>query len=140
MHFHICKSYNLLYRMFKKLVKNIAVILILGIFFSKFLNARKQNFMKNARKKTFNRWGMLMQIILIKLTLYLTEKCQKEEKSPFNFLAKPPKNQTISIPYLLQAQPALVLQYLACYCDSTTMYRRNGNCVDHNHTDSLGAG
>ena len=115
--------------MCKKLVKNIEVILILSIFFFKILNARKQNFMKNARKKTFNRWDMLMRIILIKLTLYLTEKCQKKKrkKSPFNFL-------TISIPYLLQAQPAL--QQLTCYCDSTKMYRRNGNCVEPNHSDS----
>ena len=40
-----------------------------------------------------------MQIILVKLTLYVTEKCQK--------------NQTISILYLLQAQPALVLLSLS---------------------------
>ena len=46
------------------------------------------------------------------------------------------KNQTISIPYLLHTQSTLVLQYLACYCNSTTMNRRNGNCVDPNHTDS----
>ena len=36
--------------------------------------------MKNGEKNTFNRWGMLMQIILVKLTLYLTEKCQKRKK------------------------------------------------------------
>ena len=45
--------------------------------------------MKKCEKKTFNRWDMLMRIILIKLTLYLTEKCQKRKISPFNFLAKP---------------------------------------------------
>ena len=44
--------------------------------------------------------------------------------------------ETISIPYLLQAQPTLVLQLLACYCGSTKVCRRNGNCVDPNHTDS----
>ena len=43
----------------------------------------KFSFIKNARKNTFNRWGMVMQIILIKLTLYVTEKmhrkCTKKE-------------------------------------------------------------
>ena len=72
----------------KKLVKNIAIISILSIIFFQILNARKQNFMKNARKKTFNRWDMLLRIILIKLTLYLTEECQKRKNT--NFLAKPP--------------------------------------------------
>ena len=36
--------------------------------------------MKNATKNTFNRWGMLMQIILVNLTLYFTEKNAKQEK------------------------------------------------------------
>ena len=45
------------------------------------------------------------------------------------------KNQTISMPYLLQAQAALAL-LLACYCGSTTMCRRNDNCVDPNKTES----
>ena len=35
------------------------------------------------QENTFNRWGKLMQIILVKLTLYLTEKCQKAKISPF---------------------------------------------------------
>ena len=60
-------------------VKKFATILILSIFFFKSLNARKQNFMKKCEKKTFNRRGMLKRIILIKLALYLTDKCQKKE-------------------------------------------------------------
>ena len=62
--------------------------------------------MKNARKKTFNRLGMLMLIILIKLTLYLTEKCKKKKKkeknhrliswqNPVKVKKIPPQNQTI---------------------------------------------
>ena len=47
------------------------------------------NFMKLREKNTFNRWGMLMQIILVKLTLYVTEIFQKMKVSPFHFLAKP---------------------------------------------------
>ena len=44
--------------------------------------------MKNARKIHFIDVGMLVQIILVKLTLYFTEKCQKKLK-PYHFLAKP---------------------------------------------------
>ena len=94
-----------------------------------------------------------MQIILVKLTLYGTEKCKKKKQNktkqkqkkkkkrfifwqnPIKVKQKPPKKQTISIPYLLQAQPALALLLLACNCGSTTMFRRNGNCVDPNQTD-----
>ena len=46
-----------------------------------------------------------MQIILVKITLYVTEKCQKPKFPPFYFLAKPrlsfekcPKNQALSRP------------------------------------------
>ena len=61
---------------------------------------------------------MFMQIILIKLTLYLTENAKKKKKNhrliswqnPVKIKKIPPKNLTILIPYLLQAQPALVLQ------------------------------
>ena len=67
--------------MFKNTGKKYCSYIDLKYLFFKFLNARKQNFMKNARKKTFNRWGMLMRIILIKLTLYLKEKCQKKKKN-----------------------------------------------------------
>ena len=47
-------------------------------------------------------------------------------------IKKCPENQTLSIPYLLPAQPALPLLLLASFCDSTTMCRRNGNGVDPN--------
>ena len=57
-----------------------------------------------------------MQIILAKLTLYVTEKCRKPKISLFHFLANPikvtknaPNTQTFSIPYLLQAQLAIAL-------------------------------
>ena len=53
---------------------------ILNIFFKILYARKKKNFMKKCEKKTFNRWGMLMRIILIKLTLYLTEKFQKKKK------------------------------------------------------------
>ena len=69
---------------------------------------------------------MLMQVILIKLTLSVTEKLKQ----------MPPKNETISIPHLLQAQAALALLLLACYCGSTTMCRWNSYCVDPNQTGS----
>ena len=57
-----------------------------------------------------------MQIILVKLTLYLTEKMPKKNKFTVSFLGKTPfklkkipqKDQAISIPYLLQAQSAIV--------------------------------
>ena len=89
-----------------------------------------------------------MQINLVKLTLYVTEKCQITKNSPFISWqnpfnvknAPPPPNLTISMPYLLQAQPALALPLLACYCGFTTICRRNGNCVDPIQTDSYGAG
>ena len=81
-----------------------------------------------------------MQIELVNITLYLTGKNAKREKQiTVSFPGRtplPPKIQTVSIPYLLQAQPALALQFLACYCGSTTMCRCNGNCVVPNHTDS----
>ena len=82
-----------------------------------------------------------MQIILVKLTLCVTEEYKKKitvsfpGKTPLK-LKNAPNNQTISFPYLLQAQPALALLLLACNCGSTTMCRRNGNCVDSNPTDS----
>ena len=41
----------------------------------------------------------------------------------------PQKSSNIH-PHLLQAQPALALLLLVCYCGSTTMCRGNGNCVD----------
>ena len=53
--------------------------------------------MKNATKNTFNRWGMLMQIILVNLKLYFTEKNAKQEKNsfpgktPLKFKRIPPK-------------------------------------------------
>ena len=87
---------------------------------------------------TFNRWDMLMQIILVNFKLYVIEKCQKK-KSLFHSWQNPvivrkihppppkKKNLIISIPYLLQAQLALSLILLACYCYSTTMCRWNGN-------------
>ena len=88
-----------------------------------------------------------MQTILVKLTLYVTEKCQKAKisqfiswQNPFNVKQMLPKNLTISMPYLLQAQPALALLLLAWYCGFTTICRRNGNCVDPNQTDSYRAG
>ena len=85
-----------------------------------------------------------MQIISVKLTLHLTGKCQQKKGKLLGFiswqkpvkLTKYSKNQLISNPYLLQAQPVPVLQLLACYCGSTTMYRQNGNCVNPNHIDS----
>ena len=62
-------------------------------------------------------------------------------QNPVKVKKIPPKNQTLSIPYLLQVQSSLVLlQLLACYCGSTTMCRQDGNCVNPNHTDSKGAG
>ena len=81
---------------------------------------------------------MLMKIILVKLTLYRTEKCPIGKNSPFHphkSKKKIPqiKNQTISTPYLLQAQPALVLQLFARFCSSAAMCRQNGNCVDPIH-------
>ena len=48
------------------------------------------NFVKNARKSTFNRWGMLMQIILAKFTLYVTEKCQQNKNFTIPFPGKTP--------------------------------------------------
>ena len=57
--------------------------------------------------------GMLMRVILIKLTLYLTEECLQRKVSPFNFLAntvKVKKKTDNFNPYRLQAQSALVLQ------------------------------
>ena len=63
---------------------------------------------------------MLMQIILVKITLYVTEKCQKKIKikfhcfifwqNPIKVKTNAPKIQTFSNSLLLQAQPAL-----ACY-------------------------
>ena len=77
---------------------------------------------------------------LVKLTLNVTEK--KLQKITVSFPSKlrasfkkcpppppPQNNQTLSIPYLLQA-----LLLLACYCGSTTICRRNGNCEDPNQT------
>ena len=57
-----------------------------------------------------------MQIILVKLTLYVIQNAKKNKhftvlfhgKTPLEF-KKRSKNQTIFIPYLLQAQPALVV-------------------------------
>ena len=89
-----------------------------------------------------------MQIILVKLTLYVTEIAKKQAfhhlfpgKTPLMLQKMPPppkkkKKKTISMLYLLQAQPALAILLLACYCGFTTIC----NCVDTNQTDSYGAG
>ena len=83
-----------------------------------------------------------MQIILVNRTSYVAEKCQKitvsfPGKTPLKLKKiNVPENQAISIPYQLQAQPALALLLLACYCSSTTMCRQNRNCVNPNQTDS----
>ena len=45
---------------------------------------------EKCEKNTFNRWGMLMRIILVKLTLYLTEKCQREKIFTISFPDKRP--------------------------------------------------
>ena len=58
------------------------------------------------------------------------------KKSPLKFLKNATENQTLSIPYLLQAQPALAVRLLACYSCSSTLCRRNGLCLNHNQTDS----
>ena len=59
-----------------------------------------------------------MQIIVVKLTLYVTEKCRKKEKFTVLFpgktalkLTNTPKDQTISILYLLQANRPLPYYY-----------------------------
>ena len=48
----------------------------------------KIKFHEKYEKKTINLWVMLMQISLLKLTLYFTEKCQKTKLLLFHFLAK----------------------------------------------------
>ena len=89
------------------------------------------------QENTFNRWGMLMQIILVKFKLYVTENAKKNAvsftgKTPLKLKKCPQKSQTISIPYLLQAQPALVQLLFACYCISTTICRRLVVCFGFN--------
>ena len=42
------------------------------------------------RENTFNRWCMLMQIIIVKFKLYLTEKCLKRKKITVSFPGKTP--------------------------------------------------
>ena len=61
-------------------------------------------------------------------------------KTPLKLKQMPKKNQTITIPHLLKAQPTIALLLLVCYCGSTTMCRQNGNCADPNQTDSQRAG
>ena len=74
--------------MFKtKWQKNIAVILILSIFFFHFFEMQENLIEKN----TFNRWGMITQINFGKHTLYVTEKCKKKKK-------KKKKKITVSFP------------------------------------------
>ena len=102
------------------------MILSIFIIIIIILNARKLNFIKNA----FDQWGMLMQTILVKLTLYVTENQHFISRQNPIKVKNAQKDQTISIPYLLQAQPALGLVLLACYCGSTTICRWNDNCVD----------
>ena len=90
-----------------------------------------------------------MQIILVKLTLYVTEKCQKKKKSPF-ISSQNPFNLKKMCPPLKKSKnfhavpaastAALALLFLACYFGFTTICRRNGNGVDPNQTDSCGAG
>ena len=104
--------------------------------------------MKNARK-ILNRWGKLMQIILVKRTLYVTENAKKNHKSltiyflakPFNFKKCPPPPKSNNVHAVPTASTvALALLLLACYFGLTTICRQNGNCVDPNQTDSYGAG
>ena len=125
--------------------RNIAVSLMLSIFF----NARKLNSKKNARK-ILNRWGKLMQIILVKRTLYVTENAKKKKKpksftiyflaKPFNFKKCPPpkSNNVHAVP--TASTVALALLLLACFFGFTTICRQNGNCVDPNQTNSYRAG
>ena len=85
-----------------------------------------------------------MRIILIKLTLYLTEKCQKKKKihrliswqNPVKIKINIPKNSDKFNPAPAAKTAGPCPTIINCYCNSTTMYRRNGNCVDPNHTDS----
>ena len=67
--------------------------------------------------------------------MYLTEKCQKiffhlsiSWQYPVKIKINTPKKSDnfYPVPAASTAGP----------CPSTTMYRRNGNCVDPNHTDS----
>ena len=63
--------------------KNIAVILIFstGILFFIILTWKKIEFHEKCEKNTFNQCGKLMQIILVKLTWYVTEKYKKKKKN-----------------------------------------------------------
>ena len=61
--------------------KKIAVILILSILLFHFLKCKKIEFHEKCEKNTFNQWDILMQTILVKLTLYLTENAKKKEKN-----------------------------------------------------------
>ena len=82
-----------------------------------------------------NRWDMLMQIILIKLALYLTEKCQNNHHSiswqiPVKVKKYPPQiRQFQSVPVASTVGPCPTIIGLL-------LYRRNCNCADSNHTDS----
>ena len=83
-----------------------------------------------------------MQIFLVELTFYLTEKCRKN-KFTVSFLGKTPlklkkylKKSNNFTPVLAASTAALVQQLLACYCGSTTLCRWNGNYVDPKHPDS----
>ena len=69
-----------------KLVKEYCSYLDLKYLFFK---CKKTEFAKKCEENTFNRLGMLIQIILVKLTLYLTEKYQNRTNTPFHFLANP---------------------------------------------------
>ena len=68
----------------------------------------------------------------------LQKNAKKENFRSFISWQKPVKVKTMpeKIRHLLQAQPAITLLLLACYCGSAMMRRRNDNCVDPNQTDS----
>ena len=77
--------------MLEKLVKNIAVILILSIFYFNFLNAKKKTtteFHEKCEKKSM---GHSYANYFNKAYIVSYRNMpKKEKKSPFNFLAKPP--------------------------------------------------
>ena len=69
---------------------NIAVILTLFLFLFSFFNARKLNFMKNARKVHLI-VGACLCNFLAKLILYVSEKLQKKKKKKKNTVSFPGK-------------------------------------------------
>ena len=133
---------------------------MLSIFFK----WKKIEFHEKCKNNTFNLWGKLMQVILVKTYIVCYRKMPKKqkfhhlfaEKTPFNVKQLPPpppppqkkkkkkkkkSNNFHAVPAASTAGPCPTIIGLSLwFSNNMQICRRNSNCVDPNQTNSFRAG